>query len=161
LRHAVFDSGHDYNQAMREAMYGWVTRWLKEEGDGKPIPEPAVTPEKPEDLRCFPDNVRPKGFLFPPTFAAATARALVAQLAAAKPDHASDWESTAVFNREQIRKRVLGDFPKLPRPAAKLGKATPAGDVTTTPVLLEPEPGLPLPVLLQSRDPGAGRQRVC
>src|SRR5262249_34935736 len=37
LRHDTFESPHDYNQPMREAMYGWMTRWLKEEGDGRPI----------------------------------------------------------------------------------------------------------------------------
>src|SRR5262249_10791085 len=30
LRHTTFESGHAYNQAMREAMYGWMTRWLKD-----------------------------------------------------------------------------------------------------------------------------------
>jgi dienelactone hydrolase len=40
LTHPVFESPHAYNQAMREAMYGWMTHWLKGEGDGKSIPEP-------------------------------------------------------------------------------------------------------------------------
>ena len=35
--------GHDYNQPMREAMYGWMTRALKGEGKGEPIPEPEHT----------------------------------------------------------------------------------------------------------------------
>src|SRR5262249_28505348 len=38
-KHAPFESPHAYTQPMREAMYGWMTRWLKDEGDGKPIPE--------------------------------------------------------------------------------------------------------------------------
>src|SRR5262249_20853279 len=41
LRHTTFESGHDYSRPMREAMYGWMTRWLKGEGDGRPVPEPA------------------------------------------------------------------------------------------------------------------------
>src|SRR5439155_2167581 len=32
LTHAIFESPHAYNQAMREAMYGWMSRWLKREG---------------------------------------------------------------------------------------------------------------------------------
>src|SRR5262245_56318450 len=49
LKHAIFESPHAYNQPMREAMYGWMTRWLKNEGDGKPIPEPRFELVKPED----------------------------------------------------------------------------------------------------------------
>jgi hypothetical protein len=40
VSHVPFESPHAYNQAMREAMYGWMSRHLKGEGDGKPIPEP-------------------------------------------------------------------------------------------------------------------------
>src|SRR5262249_33814846 len=36
VSHAIFESPHAYNQAMREAMYGWMTRWLKGSGTGKP-----------------------------------------------------------------------------------------------------------------------------
>src|SRR5262249_8418811 len=63
--HAVFESPHDYNRPMREAMYGWMARWLKGEGEGKPIPEPAHEVEKPEDLACYPGGKRPAGFVFP------------------------------------------------------------------------------------------------
>jgi dienelactone hydrolase len=59
VRHAIFDSGHAYNQPMREAMYGWMKRWLKDEGDGSPVPEPAFQTEDPELLRCFKPPVRP------------------------------------------------------------------------------------------------------
>jgi len=34
VKHMIIESGHDYNQAMREAMYGWMTKHLKGEGDG-------------------------------------------------------------------------------------------------------------------------------
>src|SRR5262249_30193079 len=53
LKHAVFESGHDYSQPMREAMYGWMTRALKNEGKGEPIPEPKFEVWKVEDLACF------------------------------------------------------------------------------------------------------------
>ncbi|MGV3723442.1 MAG: alpha/beta hydrolase family protein, partial [Actinomycetota bacterium] len=59
VRHAIFDSGHAYNQPMREAMYGWMKRWLKDEGDGGPVPEPAFETDDPEFLRCFNPPVRP------------------------------------------------------------------------------------------------------
>src|SRR5437660_26988 len=69
VRHVTFEAGHAYSQPMRHAMYGWMTRWLKHEGEGKPIPEPKHEIEKPEDLSCFPSGSvgRPTPFLYPPT----------------------------------------------------------------------------------------------
>lgn len=59
LKHVIFDSGHAYDRPMREAMYGWMRRWLKGEGDGQPIPEPAFQTDDPEVLRCFKPPIRP------------------------------------------------------------------------------------------------------
>jgi hypothetical protein len=44
---------------MREAMYGWMRRWLAGEGDGSPIPEPPLKPEDPAAIRCFAPGFRP------------------------------------------------------------------------------------------------------
>jgi len=132
-------------------MYRWMARWLKVEGDGTPIPEPKHEVETPEDLRCFPDNVRPKGFLFPPTFAAREARALVTKVTKRVPDHAEEWESAAALMRAQLRKQLFGDPPKLPKPAAKLGDTEVANGIATNTVLLFPEPKLPLPAIMKSK----------
>jgi dienelactone hydrolase len=59
LRHVLFESGHAYNQQMREAMYGWMHRWLNGKGDGSPIPEPPIQTDDPEALRCFDAKFRP------------------------------------------------------------------------------------------------------
>jgi dienelactone hydrolase len=158
LRHVTLESGHAYNQAMRETMYGWMTRWLKNEGDGKPIAEPKHQVETPEDLACFPDEVRPPEYLLPPNFAARTARRL---LAVTMPKHPEDWESIAVAKRTQLRREIFGDFPPAPKPAAKLGKATTAGNVRTAPVILYPEPDMPVPALLRSRTGNKGPQSAC
>jgi hypothetical protein len=55
LRLHVVDAGHGYDQAMREAAYGWFSRWLKSDGDGSPIGEPPTTtlPERSPRLSCF------------------------------------------------------------------------------------------------------------
>ncbi len=161
IRHATFESPHAYNQAMRETMYGWMTRWLKGEGTGKPIPEPKHEVEKPEDLACFPDKVRPRGFLFPPSFAGREGLALVAKNHPQLPDHVEDWESTAVAMREQLRKQVFGDFPPPPKPNAAVGKAATKDGVTTTPVVLHPEPKMPVPALLQFKPGTKGRVPAC
>ena len=41
---------HDYNKPMREAMYSWFNRWLKNKPG--PATESAFAPEKPETLWC-------------------------------------------------------------------------------------------------------------
>jgi dienelactone hydrolase len=161
LRHATFESPHAYNQAMREAMYGWMTRWLKNEGAGKPIAEPKHEVEKPETLACYPDGKRPKSFLFPPTLAAREGRALLAKLTKTRPDHEEDWESLAVEMRRRLQRQVFGDLPKLPKPAAKLGKAETANKVRTVTVLLHPEANMPLPAILKARTDGNGKAPAC
>ena len=42
IRHLAVDSGHDYNATMREAMYGWVEKWLCDRGGGGPVKEPEL-----------------------------------------------------------------------------------------------------------------------
>lgn len=167
-QHATFESPHAYNQPMREAMYGWMTRWLKNEGDGKPIAEKPFTPEKPDDLRCYPGDSRPKEFVLPPTFAGREGRALVARLTERIPDHIEEWESRAIYVRTQLRKQVFGDVPspsvgdgKAKGPDAKLGKVEKVEGIVTLPVLLQAEPGMPLPVLLRSKAEAEENQPAC
>lgn len=161
LKHGIFESPHDYNQPMREMMYGWMMRWLKNEGDGKPVPEPKFQEESPDDLRCYPDGMHPKGFLFPPSFAGREGRYLVARIEDRKPDHVQEWEATAGSIRERLIKNVFGENPKLPKPIAKLVKSGVENDVTTSKLLLHPEPGMPLPVILKGKSPGQGKQPTC
>ncbi len=157
LRHTTFESPHDYNQPMREAMYGWMALWLRGEGEGKPIAEPKHHIEKAADLAVFPDDERPKGFLYPPSLAAREAGKLLAKFAEVKADHAEEWESTAVYMRGQLRKQVFGDFPPAPKSAAKTGELEKSGDVATLPLTLTPEPGLPLPVRMRWKDEPSNR----
>ena len=161
LRHAVFEAPHAYNQAMREAMYGWMTRWLKGEGTGKPIAEPKHTVETADDLACYPAGTRPKTFLLLPAFAARAGRDLLRKFDTLKPKHSEDWESTAIYMRAQLRKQVFGDFPKPPRPAAASGQRTTAGGIATVPLLLPTEAGLALPVTLRFPAALKGRLPCC
>jgi hypothetical protein len=161
LAHVTFESGHAYSQPMREAMYGWMTRWLKNEGDGKPVPEPKHDVEKPEDLRCYPDGVRPKGFLFPPAFAAREARRLLEAFEKHRPDHVPEWESTVAQARDLLRSNVLGDFPRPPRPVARSVRSDRQGDVAMSAFVLQGEAGMPLPMVVRARAAGAGKQPAC
>ncbi|MBX9585286.1 MAG: alpha/beta hydrolase family protein [Gemmataceae bacterium] len=148
LRHAVFDSGHDYSREMREAMYGWMTLHLKGEGDGSPVREPEVKTEDPEALRCFPGDTRPKDFVTVPKFAAAEGRKL---LAARKTP-----------GDRKALERALGGFPQ-PSPGRTQHRTYGGSSVTTGPdgELVEdetPKPGAPLVVLLNP-DGAAGAER--
>jgi len=55
VRLHVVDADHGYDRAMREAAYGWFSRWLNGMGAGSPIAEPtaAILPEQSPLLRCF------------------------------------------------------------------------------------------------------------
>jgi dienelactone hydrolase len=149
LAHATFESPHDYNQAMRETMYGWMTKHLKNEGDGKPIAEPKHDVEKPEDLSCFVEQPRPKTFLFPPSFAAREAERVLKKAHPRMPDHKEEWEAVAVRMRDLLRRDVLGEWSKAPRPEAVAGAAEAKTD-TTSPWILYAEADLPIPFLVKA-----------
>jgi len=55
-----------------------MTRFLKGEGDGQPVPEPTIKTEDPETLRCYPGESRPNDYVTLPKFAAAEAAKLLA-----------------------------------------------------------------------------------
>jgi dienelactone hydrolase len=161
VRHDTFESPHDYNQAMREAMYGWMTCWLKNEGEGKPIPEPKHELETVEDLSCFPDGKHPEGFLFPPTFAAREAGKLLAGFTDKKRDHKEAWEAAALAMRARLRDEVLGESPKLPRNLARTEGAERGEGYVKTPVWLEPEPSLTLFATMRALDVKGEKRPSC
>lgn len=155
LRHAVFDSPHDYNRAMREAMYGWMTLHLKGEGDGSPVKEPDVKPEDPEALRCYPSNTRPDDCVTIPRFAAAEGRKLLA--AKPEPKTAGEWKAAADAMRTALVDKVFGGFPtdvadirgEIPpnRPPQFGFRAEPGIDLTAT-ITPGRADGAPLAILL-------------
>ena len=132
VRHTTFESGHDYSQPMREAMYGWMALHLQGEGDGAPIPEPAMVLEDPETLRCYPGDSRPGDWMTIPKFAAREGRALADRLSA--PATEAEWQEVASGMRERLDRDVLGGTappaparlaatPVLPAAAAELQAA--------------------------------------
>ena len=140
--HPTFESPHAYNQAMREAMYGWMTRWLKGEGDGKPIPEPKHEVEKVEDLACYEEGKRPATFVFPCTFAGREAKRLLSAFDGHVRDHQEAWEATAVMLRAHLREEVFGGFPKSSAAGRTAHEAEVQNGVNSLPVTLTPEPGV-------------------
>jgi len=113
VEHVAFESGHAYNQPMRETMYGWMTRHLKGEGDGAPVPEPAFETEAPETLRCYPGQTRPDGFVTIPMLAAREARRLLA--GQELPADALRWRAERTARQQRLQRVVHGpDAPALP-----------------------------------------------
>ncbi|MFN7682822.1 MAG: alpha/beta hydrolase family protein [Planctomyces sp.] len=127
-RHTVVESPHDYNQPMREAMYGFMTQHLKGQGTGQPIPEPPISLEEPEALRCYPGTTRPDDWLTLPQFAAREARGL---LQSRKPLPPSELR--------QRLERLLGGT----EPGAGTGQLTSPAPGTFE-LQLKPEAGLQL-----------------
>lgn len=138
------EAGHGYNQQMREAMYGWFDRWLKGEGDGRPVPEPPHQPEEPEALKCFPDDRRPADFETIPSFAFHRAQTL--QQARSQEWRADPSPASYEARRQDLVER-WGGWPK-PGPLAM----EPAGHLESYGTTVEKlsflsEPGLRLPAL--------------
>ncbi|MSQ96939.1 MAG: acetylxylan esterase [Gemmataceae bacterium] len=110
VRHTTFDWHHDYSQAMREALYGWLAKHLKGEGDGSPIADPPIKTEDPESLRCFPGQTRPAEWMTIPKFAAAEGNRLLAACKVA--DDAEAWRAESAKLRKVLLEKVLGGYPK-------------------------------------------------
>jgi cephalosporin-C deacetylase-like acetyl esterase len=110
VRHTTFDWHHDYSQAMREALYGWLAKNLKGEGDGSPIPDPPMKTEDPELLRCYPGDTRPADWMTLPKFAATEGKRLLA--ARQVPQDAEAWRAESAKLRQTLVEKVLGGYPK-------------------------------------------------
>ena len=133
VRHLPVESKHDYNEPMREAMYGWMTLHLKGEGNGAPIDEPKIETVDPEKLRCFPGQTRPDDWLTIPQFAAREGRRLVKQL------EQSNWGDDIDKVRHALDVHVLGGTkPRLTR-LLKDGPESPTHRIN-----FSPEPGIRL-----------------
>ena len=130
LRHTLFESGHDYSQPMREAVYGWMTLHLKGQGSGEPIPEPAVTPENPDTLRCFPGESRPEDWITIPKFAAAEARKL---LKARESRRNKNWELEKAHLRKVLAEDLFGGFPKAESLELEIAKQNDSRQITFSP----------------------------
>lgn len=140
VKHTIIESPHAYNQPMREAMYGWMTKNLKHTGDGSPIADPEIKPEEPEDLRCYPGDSRPADYMTIPRFAAAEANRLATKRALyADPE---SWANVRSKKRQSLIK-LLGGFPETSRVSAKVENTS---DGKSQSLAFETEPGLSIDV---------------
>ena len=149
VKHAIFESAHDYNQPMREAMYGWMTRHLKDEGDGSPLPEAAMKTEDPETLRCFPGETRPDDWMTIPKFAAREGRKLLAGIKT--PSSKEAWASSSQRLRQTLDQTVLVGTRPRPVPTRSTLDTSPQQKIR-----FAPESGVNLTA---TRSVGKGQQK--
>lgn len=138
VRHGIFESPHDYNREMREAMYGWMALHLKGEGDGSPIAEPDMQIEDPETLRCFPGQSRPDNWMTIPRLADREAREIVARFRL--PQNREEWHQQSGQMRTRLDREILGGTQPLRNDDKTHGSQLPA-----EPASVLVEPGIVLP----------------
>jgi cephalosporin-C deacetylase-like acetyl esterase len=151
LRHVVVESGHDYNRQMREAMYGWFDRWLRDRGDGSPVPEPEGDLEEPQALRCFPSGERPASVASIVAFAHARSAERVERYR--RPSGARTWRLWQERLARDLAEKVL-KLPRQERHKADLEAPASAGDER-----LKPEAGIVLDCALTAPNESSKRQR--
>lgn len=165
VRHTIIESPHHYNQPMREAMYGWMTKHLKVSGDGSPIAEPAISSLDPESLRCFPGDTRPDDFMTIPRLAAREARRLLQERTERQDRELLDMlqSATSEEHRNRIRseaaaplRAILGDFPE---PAALQVLAHPAASGQGQRLEYDVEPGIRLEAWCDAAAPASDAPR--
>ncbi len=146
IQHVVIESGHDYSKPMREAMYGWLAKWLRDEGDGSAIPEPEIQIEEVQTLRCFPESQRPKTFLLMPEFVHQQGQLKLSRLS--RPDHREWWEADSMPMKELLEKQILGDLPNRIDSRGEVLSTAETADTVETSLVLYPEPKMPIPAVL-------------
>jgi fermentation-respiration switch protein FrsA (DUF1100 family) len=147
LRLHVVDAGHGYDQSMREAAYGWFLRWLKDLGDGSPVPEPAmqVLPGSAAALRCAMDlAIDSTGAI----------EALAGQTAARRGIRAG--EASIKPTSERSIREALG-ITSTVGSQGHLVASTHRDGLRAERHLIQPEPGIAVPAhLFEPRDGAAG-----
>jgi hypothetical protein len=132
-----------------------MARFLKDTGNGAPIPEPAIQTEDPQTLRCFPGSSRPDDFTTIPRFAAAAAKKLLAQRPAPADAHA--WHAQRAAILQGLKTSLFGGDPPTFTQKALIA-ATQAG--TTRTMTFQPEPGLTLTARQEPWSPSCNKLAV-
>lgn len=167
------DAEHGYDREMRQAAYGWLARWLKDQGDGSPIPEfepdllpipyhPALTYIAPPDPAHLPIlrrrasfPITSPGLCFPegassPSGPAITA--LVGRIAESlppvqsQPADADDWDRQRLDLLHRVR-TVLGPFPDRTLVSDRIFNQSLYNGFFFERVVFESEPGVEIPAM--------------
>jgi hypothetical protein len=137
VRAVRFTAEHNYNKDSREAMYGWMARWLKGAPSSDAVPERSFSPDALPDLLVFHGRMLPERAASAESLASswidAAARQLVATPLAARAaalkhalGYAAPEEPKPTPARSPRRPAVLvaGDLPEVTAALRKSGYAT-------------------------------------
>lgn len=91
LRHVRFDSGHNYNQTSREAVYAWFEQWLLDQPAVSTSPEARYQKPPDTELRVFPRDELPADARSDEQLIAGLVALRRAQLAALQPRETKDF----------------------------------------------------------------------
>jgi len=140
IKMVEFDHRHMYSQPLREATYAWFDRWLK--GIEAEAHEPEIVTEKDETLQCTPTGqvITSLGGKTIHDFNRAEAERELSMLGSQR--RASDFPTSLAA---KIRSR-LATPADAALPRVKTVATTEVGDLGVEKLLLEPEPGIQVPV---------------
>ncbi len=142
------DMGHGWSQPLREACYGWMSRWLLGKGDGSPIPEGEYEAEDPKspDVLCFDGNMLPEDSETVVQRNQKLAEKL-RQAYMTPPANKKEWDVAKGSLREAIW-TVLGGQPADTAPTARPMDSFAREDHTVETLGLTTEPGMEIACLL-------------
>lgn len=142
------DAGHGWSQPLREAGVGWMARWLQGQGDGAPIPEPAIETNDPKspDVLVFDGNGLPEDAETVVTLNRARAGELRAAYATPSADAAA-WQTESARLQTALWD-VFGGEPAAFEPTGTETEAFEWEGCRVTPVRLTTEPGMEIAAFL-------------
>ncbi len=142
VRSVEADEPHGWSQPLREACYGWMNLWLRDEGNGDPVPEPKYESEDPKinDLLCLDGGTMPEGYETVVTLNQKLADVLRARYAT-PPDSKEAWEALAPKWREEVWS-VLGGRPDPFTPTARVVNAFESDGLHVEVLAITTEPGM-------------------
>ncbi|MFQ6096555.1 MAG: acetylxylan esterase [Armatimonadota bacterium] len=142
------DSGHGWNQPLREACYGWMAKWLQGRGDGKPIPEQEyeAEPYDSPDLLCFKGGEMPDGHETLVTLASKMGEKFTGKYGE-PPKSRREWRRRSRRMREQLWE-VFGGEPSATKVGARDMGSFESEGRTVYKTALTTEPGVEVPALL-------------
>ena len=81
-----FQAPHNYNRDSRQAVYGWMARWLQNAAADVKVAERSFTPDRPGDLLAFEGRAMPDGALTAAQLTDAWIAAAKRQIATSSPE---------------------------------------------------------------------------
>jgi hypothetical protein len=138
----VVDSGHDYNQEMRELLYQHVAEHL--------LARPNETISEPDDLPVEPISALEVGLPADSETMQSLTYRRAGELArkVAQPRNADDWQKLKQDQQKRLRDDILGGFPDIKEAKHTLQRKLEHNGHTIEHWTFEPEPGILVPVVL-------------